>query len=183
MKKVAEQVKFAEVSGVVAAGADNGILKIASEQEFRAVVDVVRQNVGDDYTVKSILQVAGQALGDVGLKKEAVFGTAMGAIRAARLSDEDRQLLEKEYGLQPGAGLGKRNAARGWLGEAAGVVPGTALALYGLSKGRFGLAGAGAALGSAGGIAGSYLGTNKYSKGRAQQLRDAKALLAKREGA
>ena len=101
--------------------------------------------------------------------KEAMI---MGAIRAARLSDEDKATLRKEYGLPENPNFKWRNAGRevvgSNIGQASGAIIGRGL---GSIKGQAGQA-IGQAVGSMVGTGiGAWEATNKYSRGRAEQIR------------
>lgn len=121
------------------------------------------------------------------------FGPTIGAIRAFELSDEDRNLLRKYYGLDPDANLATRNAVRGYLagkaGGTAGAIVGAALGaalskkmpfkakkqIANLSEDTFqkikgGLIGA--LIGNIiGNNAGGYFGTERYTKAEADRIR------------
>lgn len=101
-----------------------------------------------------------------------LVGSLTGAIRAGRLSAEDKALLTKKYKMDPDSSLKARNAGRGILGGMAGSLAGS-------------LVGTGAAIAAkkdprriarlmalGGSTAGIAAGTDKYSRGAAKRIRD-----------
>ena len=102
--------------------------------------------------------------------KEAML---LGAIRAARLSDDDKAVLKKEYKLPNDPNFKWRNAGRELAGANVGSLAGSLIgAGFGALKGPGGQA-AGRLVGSAAGqVVGSWNATNKYSRNRAQQIRN-----------
>lgn len=119
-------------------------------------------------------------LGKEFIKAADLIGAGVGAYRASNLSEEDRKLLKDEYGLSDDASLGWRNAGRGFLGGTAGGMLGGGITLpiaMRLANRHPVAAQALAAAGSLGGyLAGSGLATNKYSKGRADEIRKQRAM-------
>ena len=114
----------------------------------------------------------------------AAVGGVVGAARASSLSDKDIETLREHYDLPSDYSPVLRSAGRGALGGAGGAVAGAlggvslgAIlgALKGGAAGSVGGALAGAMLtpitAGAGGLYGAYKATNKYSKGRARELR------------
>lgn len=95
---------------------------------------------------------------DMVKEADAVVGPIVGGIRASRLSSKQRKKLKDYYGLEDNASLGWRNAGRGVVGGGLGAIVGKALG--NLRSGPAGLV-----AGAAGGLLGSGLSTNKYSKG------------------
>lgn len=95
---------------------------------------------------------------------DALVGAITGGVRAARLSDAERKYLRKRYGLADDANLTARNAIRGAIGGTGGILAGGAIGA--MLHPRLSLPGL---LG--GGLAGSMLTTNRFSKGNAAALR------------
>lgn len=106
------------------------------------------------------------------LVKEAVIGLITGGVRAGNLSNEDRKILKSYYGLDSDASLGWRNAGRGFLGEVLGRIPGNLVRRSAMLNNNPQMATLGSALSLAGGIIGAKKGTDKYSVGRARELRE-----------
>lgn len=109
-------------------------------------------------------------LGHEIIKEAGLLAGGLGMYRASDLTDDERAALTKHYGLASDANLAGRNAARGMVGNFIGGIPGAAMIGYGaLTKNPKTLAlGSLASLG--GGLVGSYLATNKYSKGKAKKI-------------
>lgn len=70
INKVAEQVKEAEVRGVMAAFVDAGLVKVASENAFDDLCGIVAQNIGMDYDLQKIANVT-EAVLNGGMQKSA----------------------------------------------------------------------------------------------------------------
>ncbi len=114
------------------------------------------------------------------IKEASLEGAIAGALRASNLGKEDRKLLRDEYGLPDDASLGWRNAGRGFLGGLVGAGAGNIVSSpIGVSlMHKSPIAGAATILGGTlGGYGlGAYLATNKYSKGRAEEIRKRRGL-------
>ncbi len=63
MDKLAQVVKVAEVRGVTNFLIDTGAIKVASDDEFDALVSSVSQEIGDNYTIDTIINKTAQVLG------------------------------------------------------------------------------------------------------------------------
>jgi hypothetical protein len=83
MDKIA-MVKAAEVRGVLACLLDNDLMKVANEEEFEAVAEIVAENLGDDYTLEDVLDTTAE-----------VIETAEAL---ENMSDEELAALEAEAG-------------------------------------------------------------------------------------
>jgi len=104
----------------------------------------------------------------------------IGALRAANLTDDERKVLIKFYGLDDDAWLMARNAGRGIAGAIVGGIGGSMLgaglgsAVGSLLRTKGGLLPAAFAGARIGGLLGAGLGTidstDKYSRGNAQRL-------------
>lgn len=183
----AEAYDLQKVAAVTEEVLSGGEAKQASETE--AVSDEMLRNAALGELLQ--LKIAGQiddatfqkTAGELlSLKKEAGadLGAAIGALRASKLSDEERAALKQHYGLADDASLGWRNAGRGSLGGVAGLIPGSIAggvagsALGKLSKhplgGFIGYLGGSALGGVAGGSLGALAATNKYSRGNAEKI-------------
>jgi len=77
MDKVA-MVKSAEVRGVLACLVDNELVKVAEEEEFDALAEVVAENLPEEYTLEDVLDVTGKVM-------EALEG-----------SEEEEEVVEEE---------------------------------------------------------------------------------------
>lgn len=169
MDKLAELVRDSEVRGAMAAFVDLGLVKIAGQEGFDALVDAVCQGIGDEaYDLQKVASLTEEILSEPENEKQektAFFGgAAIGAIKAHGLSDQERAALIEHYGLDRDASLGWHNAARGFVGEnLGGGIGGAAGALTRKP-----------ALATLGSIAGAGLGirlmTDKYSKANAQEI-------------
>lgn len=112
------------------------------------------------------------------IKNAFLLGTLFGGVTSSNLSDRQREVLRRHYGLEEDANLTLRNMGRGILGEYAGQLGG--LAVFGLplaySAGRATPHVPSALLSGAGIVAspflGSYLATRKYSAGNAKKVAD-----------
>ena len=107
------------------------------------------------------------ALMDVGI------GAMMGGVRAATLSEAQKDALRRKYLLDHDANLVARNIGRGIAGSVLGSTPGALMTVSGLASGDMGqwLSGTGIALAGAG--LGGYLASNKYStRGAKRALRE-----------
>lgn len=100
----------------------------------------------------------------------AAVGFGAGAIRSDKLSDEQEKLLKYEYNKKDNANLNLRNSIRGAIGGATGTVAGAlmggAMTGAGTSPGPYVVGGL------LGGLGGAYKATNKYSKGRAERVKE-----------
>lgn len=176
MDKLAELVRDSEVRGAMAAFVDLGLVKVASQEAFDALVDAVCQGIGDeDYDLQKVASLTEEVLSTPKAEeqeKTALLGTVIGAARAGNLSDEERAALIKHYGLSSNASLGWRNAGRGFLGGNVGGLIGGGL---GAATGSPVLALLGQAAGAA---TGSKFMTDKYSKGNAEKIMKQRAKTA-----
>ena len=173
MDKLAELVRDSEVRGAIAAFVDLGLVKVAGQEGFDALVDAVCQGIGDEaYDLQKVASLTEEILSELEneeQEKTAGFGAVIGADRVSNLSDEEKAALIRHYGLSNDAALGLRNAGRGQLGGIAGNLLGSAA---GMAVGK--LAGrplTGALIGAPiGGMLGIKLMTDKYSKANAQEI-------------
>lgn len=119
-------------------------------------------------------------MGEEFIKSADLISAGVGAYRASNLSDNDRKLLIEEYGLPSDASLGWRNAGRGALGGIAGSLVGTGIGQVLAAPVVYHNPYAAAALLGAGNIGGYILGTrlatDKYSKGKADEIRKRRAM-------
>lgn len=106
------------------------------------------------------------------IKEALILGSITGGVRANNLSQDDRKILTRYYGLDSDASLGWRNAGRGLLGEALGSIPGRLLRNVAMRNGNAQLHSVGRAVSLAGAIIGIKKGTDKYSVGNARSLRE-----------
>ena len=114
------------------------------------------------------------------------IGSSIGAVRAGRLSREDKAILEEEYGLNPDSNMKLRNAGRGVLGLVAGTYVGSHLGqkagmtILNSSRNASNMTPALLA-GLVGTLTGAYKGTqyatNKYSKSAVEKARAKKLAL------
>lgn len=173
MDKLAELVRDSEVRGAIAAFVDLGLVKIAGQEGFDALVDAVCQGIGDEaYDLQKVASLTEEILSEPEneeQEKTAGFGAVIGADRVSNLSDGEKAALIRHYGLSNDAALGLRNVGRGQLGGIAGNLLGSAA---GMAVGK--LAGrplTGALIGAPiGGMLGIKLMTDKYSKANAQEI-------------
>jgi len=100
-----------------------------------------------------------------------LLGSAAGAIRAGRLSAEDKTLLNKQYGLVQNSNMRTRNAGRGILGGMAGGFTGSLAGTVGALALKKDPRRVAQLLGLAGSAAGITAATDKYSRGAARRLR------------
>lgn len=108
----------------------------------------------------------------------AIGGVALGSQRAYNLSEDQKDALRAQYGINSGSfGLNLRNSTRGALGALTGggvgtIVGGMASGMADAARGGAGMANPRVALAT--GILGAALGgwkaTNKYSKGNADAM-------------
>ena len=103
---------------------------------------------------------------------DALVGSLTGAVRASLLSEDDKKLLRKHYGLGSDSNLAARNAGRGAVGGGLGGVVGTGLglALQGATKGKFNPKLI-RMFPMISGVTGSTLATKKYSRKNADEIR------------
>lgn len=101
MDKIA-QLKHAEVAGVISGLIDGGYLKLASDQEFEALTDVVAGSVSDQWDLNEVLNKTAEVVSyveDGGVEKTAEeefvdsalaqYGYLCLAKEAEKISDED----------------------------------------------------------------------------------------------
>lgn len=70
--KIAEQAKNAEVRGVMAAFVDRGLVKVASQESFEELCDVVSANLDYDYDLQKVAAVTEAVLtGNAPMRKTA----------------------------------------------------------------------------------------------------------------
>lgn len=167
MNKFAHMVKTAEVRGVMAYLVDSKMVKVASEEDFNTLVNVVSDNLEGDYDLNTVLSKTAEILTEltpdvkeeIEKKADLLPGAAIGAVRAARLSPEERATLRRRYGLKDDASLTARNTGRGALSGALGSIAGGGAAMASGNPRYIVPAGIATGVGSA------LLGTRKYSKG------------------
>lgn len=82
-------------------------------------------------------------------KLGSVIGAITGSLRASNLTDEEKRKLRELYDLHEDSNLALRNAGRGYIGGTVGAVAGLPFGPGGILLGE---------------AAGSYLGTNKYTR-------------------
>ena len=130
MDKLAELVRDSEVRGAIAAFVDLGLVKVAGQEGFDALVDAVCQGIGDEaYDLQKVASLTEEILSELEneeQEKTAGFGAVIGADRVSNLSDGEKAALIRHYGLSNDAALGLRNAGRGQLGGIAGNLLGSA---------------------------------------------------------
>ena len=92
MDKLAELVRDSEVRGAVAAFVDLGLVKVASQEAFDALVDAICQGIGDeDYDLQKVASLTEALLAEPQNEKQekkASIGTTVGT-----------QLMVNKYGV------------------------------------------------------------------------------------
>ena len=134
-------VKVAEVSGVVASLAENEIVKIASAEDFDAIVDAVASDLPNSYGMDDVLAKTAEVMeylyengyGDAMEKEAGEFDEqdALAYIGELALAKEAGEISEAEFAKEADAlaqliagqrapAVTKRNAAKNYVGSGQG---------------------------------------------------------------